>query len=262
MKRPFTVRCLTEKRAKYFPRQSFTKVNTEPDVYTHALGRTHTNYNAAPRGLGRPAVSILFPLNGSCVTKDNLASLRPGYLRGIWMPLRLACGLRFFFFCFVLFLGNVFYSRFLFSSSPPLWLLPFPLSPLLEWSAEGVLGTWLDAPLTALHLNSPTSSPQDPLCDTEAGDCGTCPCWHSITLMQDAHCFTVYRAATKNNKLESPSGCRWVCRKTRKKKFSRDVNDFNITASNGVMMITAPYGWLTTSSSLLSFIGRNSFYSH
>lgn len=106
----------------------------------------------------------------------------------------------FFFVCFVLFLGNVFYSRFLFSSSPPLWLLPFPLSPLLEWSAEGVLGTWLDAPLTALHLNSPTSSPQDPLCDTEAGDCGTCPRWHSITLMQDAHCFTVYRAATKNNK--------------------------------------------------------------
>lgn len=81
MRRSFTVRLLREKRAKSFLVNLSLKVNTETDMHAHAL--KHTRYNAAPRGLGHPADSILFPLNGSCDTKDNLASLWSGYLRGI-----------------------------------------------------------------------------------------------------------------------------------------------------------------------------------
>lgn len=77
------IHCQTFDReeSQVLPRQSFPKVNTGPDMHAHA--QKHTRYNAAPRGLGHPADSILFPLNGSCVTKDNLASLWPSYLRGI-----------------------------------------------------------------------------------------------------------------------------------------------------------------------------------
>lgn len=79
------IHCQTFDReeSQVLPRQSFQKVNTGPDVHAHAQKHTHTHHNTAPRGLGHPADSILFPLNGSCVTKDNLASLWPGYLRGI-----------------------------------------------------------------------------------------------------------------------------------------------------------------------------------
>lgn len=72
---------LDREASQVLPRQSFPKVNTGPDMHAHA--QKHTHYNTAPRGLGHPADSILFPLNGSCVTKDNLASLWPSYLRGI-----------------------------------------------------------------------------------------------------------------------------------------------------------------------------------
>lgn len=77
------IHCQTFDReeSQVLPRQSFPKVNTGPDMHAHA--QKHTLYNTAPRGLGHPADSILFPLNGSCVTKDNLASLWPSYLRGI-----------------------------------------------------------------------------------------------------------------------------------------------------------------------------------
>ncbi len=77
------IHCQTFDReeSQVLPRQSFPKVNTGPDMHAHA--QKHTHYNTAPRGLGHPADSILFPLNGSCVTKDNLASLWPSYLRGI-----------------------------------------------------------------------------------------------------------------------------------------------------------------------------------
>lgn len=94
------IHCQTFERqeSQAVPRQSFPKVNTEPDMHTNA--QTNTHYNTAPRGLGHPADSILLLLNGSCVTKDNLASPWPGYLRGIWMPPWLTCGLR--FLCFVL----------------------------------------------------------------------------------------------------------------------------------------------------------------
>lgn len=77
----FTVRCLIEKRAKSSLVNLSQKVNTGPDTQAQTL--EHTHYNTAPRGLGHPADSILFPLNGPCVTKDNLASLRPSYLHGI-----------------------------------------------------------------------------------------------------------------------------------------------------------------------------------
>lgn len=77
------IHCQTFERqeSQAVPRQSFPKVNTEPDMHTNAQKNTH--YNTAPRGLGHPADSILFLLNGSCVTKDNLGSPWPGYLRGI-----------------------------------------------------------------------------------------------------------------------------------------------------------------------------------
>ena len=78
MKRLFTVRRLTGEESQVHPRQSFPKVNTEPDMHAYAQKHT-THYKTAPRGLGHPADSILFLVNGSCVTKDNLA----GYLRGI-----------------------------------------------------------------------------------------------------------------------------------------------------------------------------------
>lgn len=73
MKRSFIVRRLTEKRAAFetsqvLPRQSFSQKSTLGQTGTHL----HTHHNTAPRGLGHPADSILFPLNGSCVTKDNL----------------------------------------------------------------------------------------------------------------------------------------------------------------------------------------------
>ncbi|CAB1442871.1 unnamed protein product [Pleuronectes platessa] len=80
-------RTFDREESQVVPRQSFPKVNTGPDMHAHAL--KHTPHNAAPRGLGHPADSILFPLKGSCVTKDNLASLWPGYLREQSM---LGCG--------------------------------------------------------------------------------------------------------------------------------------------------------------------------
>lgn len=104
-------------------RLSFPKVNTGPDMHTHAL--KHTHYNIAPRGLGHPADSILFPLDGSCVTKNNLVSLWHGYLRGIWMPPWLTCGLR--FLCFVL------------RTSLPSSFSPPPLLPLCSFFASSGL---------------------------------------------------------------------------------------------------------------------------
>lgn len=114
------IHCQTFEGQESQVRQSFAKVNTGPDVHTNAL--KHTQNNAAPRGLGHPADSILFLLNGSCVTKDNLASPGPGYLRGIWMCPWLTCGLR--FLCFVL--ENVPVSL-----SPPSSLPRFPSLPFL-----------------------------------------------------------------------------------------------------------------------------------
>lgn len=95
------------------PSSIFSRKSTLGQTCTHTHRNTHY-HNAAPRGLGHPADSILFPVNGSCVTKDNLASLCPGYLRGIWMAPSLTCGLR--FLCFVL--GTSLPS----SLSPPPWL--------------------------------------------------------------------------------------------------------------------------------------------
>lgn len=132
-------------------RQSFAKVNTGADMHTNT--QKYTCYNIAPRGLGHPADGILFLLNGSCVTKDNLASPWPGYLRGIWMPPCLTCGLS--FLCFVL--GTAFPSSlapsFLFLSL----LLHYSLSCRLKWSAEG--GIWLAAPLPAPPLPGPYTHP-------------------------------------------------------------------------------------------------------
>lgn len=137
---------LTDERAEFF--SLFAKVNTGPDVHTNAQKPTHNN--AAPRGLGHPADSILFLLNGSCVTKDNLASPGPGYLRGIWVVPWLTCGLRFLCFCF----GECL------SLSLPASLLPSlphtSLSLSLKWSAEGVLGTWLVAPLRGPPITVPS----------------------------------------------------------------------------------------------------------
>lgn len=138
---------LTDERAEFF--NLFAKVNTGPDVHTNAQKPTHNN--AAPRGLGHPADSILLLLNASCVTKDNLASPGPGYLRGIWVVPCLTCGLR--FLCFVL--ENVSLSL-----SLPASLLPSlphtSLSLSLKWSAEGVLGTWLVAPLRGPPITVPS----------------------------------------------------------------------------------------------------------
>lgn len=52
MKRSFTVRYLTEKSAKSSLRQSFPKVNTEPDMHAHALSHT-LQYSAEGSGTSR-----------------------------------------------------------------------------------------------------------------------------------------------------------------------------------------------------------------
>lgn len=137
----WSIHSLSERRAKSPPRQSFPKSQ-------HWARRAHTctestPYNAAPRGLGHPADSILFPLNGSCVTKDNLASPWRSYLRGIWVALRLTSNLRFLYFALRTshpsFLTGLLFLRFCFSLH-------------LKWSAEGCPGNLAGCP-----VDSPTN---------------------------------------------------------------------------------------------------------
>ena len=142
--------------SQVLPRQSFPKVNMgQTCTHTHRITR---NYNTAPRGLGHPADSILFPLNGSCVTKDNLASLWPDYLRGIWMPPWLTCGLR--FLCFVL--GMSLPS----SLSPPPSLPPSPSLSPFSWSqvvCRGCPGNLAGCPHWQLTPPPPPPPPHPPI---------------------------------------------------------------------------------------------------
>lgn len=123
-----------------FPEKSTPGPDMHADVpKKHTHTQTHTDHNAAPRGLGHPADSILFPLNGSCVTKGQFgfSSVPPSL--PAWDLERLPCWLcgpclfSFFFFCFILVSACLSNSSSL-SPSPP-----SPFSPFSPFSSSQVV---------------------------------------------------------------------------------------------------------------------------
>lgn len=125
-----SVHWLSVKRVES-PLISLSQKSTLGQTCTHMHWKTH--YNTAPRGLGHPADSILFPLNGSCVTKGQfslflarLPAWDPSvFLADLWLQV---------FLCF--YFRNVFFP---FCSSPSLPLFFFSSSQVVCRGCPGNL---------------------------------------------------------------------------------------------------------------------------